>query len=937
MKKKLLSLLAAVTVAAGFTAFAVPAKPGLRTYTQPDGTQLTVRLVGDERCHYYLTDDDYPLLPDAQGRLCYAVEDAQGQPVASNVVAGATPRRGAAARSILQANDPAVLIEKIRIGRQAASRMKVPQTGMGLSSTNFPHVGDIKSIVVLVEYKDVKFKTASPNQYFTDLLNKQGFSQQGGTGSCRDFYMDASHNLFRPQFDVYGPITLSQNMSYYGGNDMWGKDKNPEKMAIEACQQLNATVDFSQYDLDNDGYIDNVYVFYAGQGEASGGSSDTVWPHSWEIAAAGGGTYTFDGKVLNHYACSNEWEGGRPDGIGTFCHEFGHVMGLPDLYATDYNHSKTPGEWCLMDQGSYNNGSRTPPTLGAFERNALGWMELEQLTDACSVDLPNILDSNKAYIIPNPNKSSEFFLFENRQLTGWDSYLPGHGMLIWHIDFVQSKWDSNVVNNTSTHQYVDIEEANNSVTNRAGNPFPGTANKTSFTGTTNPAFKTWSGTVIDMPITNIAEKNGLITFDVKGGLIELADVTSVAAVDSLSTPYSLTINWPKVDKATGYVLDVWTDNGGVSYVEGYQGKILGSDNSHTIEGLQPETLYHFAIRAKAGNVLSPNATAGSASTPAVTFEFMAPTVREATDISDKTFTANWDAMDDAVDYSLTVYAQVPTGSTDVTADMGQGTQLSLPEGWSSNSKTIYTSTLYAGQAIPSLKLGKEGDYLMTPRMDGAIKTVSFWYRGASTSATNSLEIQYRADESAEWTGGEKITGISTSQGTTYNGTIPAGMHQLRIVYNKPGNGNVALDDVVIGLEAVQRDVVAAYNSLSVGNVTSYTVDLSDVNFAGTEVEYLVAATNAEGKRSFDSQLQKVYLDSNSSSVADINAQPALKVVDGSVLYTGKPGTVIAVSDAQGRIVARTQAARNGQATVQLPSNGVYIISAGQLVHKVAVK
>lgn len=940
MNKHLLSLLVAATAASAIQVGAVPAKPGLRTYTQPDGSQVTVRLVGDERCHYYLTEDNYPLLTDAQGRLCYAVENADGLPVPGKMVAENTGRRSAAVRSALQAYDPEVLTEKIRLQRQAASRMQVPQQGMGLFSTNFPHMGQTKNMVILVEYKDVKFKTQNPATYFNEMLNQEGFSKLGATGSCRDYYIDASHGLFKPDFDVYGPITLSQNMSYYGGNDMWGNDKNPEKMAIEACQQLDATVDFTQYDLDNDGYIDNVYIFYAGMGEASGGSADTVWPHSWEIAEAGGGIYKFDGKILNRYACSNEWMNGRSDGIGTFCHEYGHVLGLPDLYCTDNSNNKTPGEWCLMDMGSYNNDSRTPPTLGAFERNALGWIDLVELTGEASISMPHILGSNEAYIIPNPAKKTEFFLFENRQQSGWDAYLPGHGMLIWHIDFVQSIWDSNKTNNNSSHQYVDLEEANGSVTVRSGNPFPGTSKKTSFTSTTSPAMKTWAGGYIDLPITNIAETDGVITFDVKGGLQEVGDPTGIAAVDSLATPYSITLEWPAVDKVNNYLLDVWeadgnaTDTAVVNYVEGYQARPI-TGTAHTVTGLQPETHYNFAIRAKAGSVVSANAATGSASTTPVTFGYKAPTVLEATDVAEKTFTANWEAMDEAVDYSLTVYASVPTGVSEVTANMGAGTQFALPEGWTTNVKTIYTVDTYAGAALPSLKFGVTGAYLQTAVTVGEIKSFGFWYRGASADKANSFDVQFRASAEDEWTTAATVKPLAAS-GTQYKVDAPAGMHQARVVYNKVGNGNMAIDDAVLELEAVQRDVVEGYNARSVGNVTEYAVDLSQIRLGSTMVEYKLSALNAAGTRSLESELQTVQLQA-ASGVADITAGETLGLHGRTVLFGGKPGTVVTVADAQGRIVVRAAASANGTAALTLDTPGFYIVNAGVKTLKVIVR
>ncbi|MDE6309264.1 MAG: hypothetical protein K2L81_03615, partial [Muribaculaceae bacterium] len=189
----------------------------------------------------------------------------------------------------------------------------------------------------------------------------------------------------------------------------------------------------------------------------------------------------------------------------------------------------TPGSYSIMDYGSYSNNSRTPPTYSIFERNAMGWAQIEQLKEGVPANgkLEHMLKSNTGYVIAT-DKTNEFFLLENRQLDDWDTYLPGHGMLVWHIDYNASVWNSNSPNNQA-HQYVDIIEAggsanNNSATTMAKYPFPGTAKVTEFTASTTPALKSWSGKAIDLPLTNITEtKDGLITFDVCGGVVNLID------------------------------------------------------------------------------------------------------------------------------------------------------------------------------------------------------------------------------------------------------------------------------------------------------------------------------------------------------------------------------------------------------------------------------
>lgn len=551
MKKIITTLLAAATAAA---AYAVPAKPGVRTIEQPDGTTLEVILVGDEFRHMYLTADSLPLVKGADGVFEYATLDADGNVVSTGVRASShTGRRPASERSLVSRLDADATI-RARLSRTSvrrqhvAARRSIAQSGMGVFDDSFPREGDVKALVLLVNYKDVKFKTPNPHEYFSAMLMEEGFSQYKGTGSARDYFVENSNGRFRPEFDCYGPVELPKNRSYYGANNSNDEDVAPEDMIIHAVQLLDAEVDFSQYDTNGDGFVDNVYVFYAGEGEnVEGVTENAVWPHSYNIYYGAGKVCQADGVKFDYYACSNEWDGSKPDGIGTFVHEFSHVLGLPDLYDVYYENatSVTPGEWDLLDSGSYNNDSRTPPAYSAYERNALGWNEPVVLDGPASVSLEHILYSNQSYLIPT-EKTTEFFLLENRQNTGWDKYLPGHGMLVWHIDFDETVWYKNEVNTNRSHQYVDIVEAGGSANNGsartlAAYPFPGTKSKTSFTSSTTPALKSWAKKAINLPITDIKENNGVITFEVAGGNSGITDAAADGPslrADGLSLRYN---------------------------------------------------------------------------------------------------------------------------------------------------------------------------------------------------------------------------------------------------------------------------------------------------------------------------------------------------------------------------------------------------------------
>lgn len=577
------ALTALALATAAFSADAVIAKRGVMTVTRPDGTTLRIMKTGDEAMHFTTTEDGI-LLHEANGVYTYGRMTDRGV-VSTGVIARDLDVRDAADTenaTRLADIDMAAMAKKLNVAErrtqsylrptetqgvtpQKAPARKVAQSGVGLTSSTFPTKGSTKGLIVLIQYKDVKFTHPNPAQYFNDMINKHGFNEYGGTGSALDYFTEQSGGVFTPDFDVYGPVTLNGNRSTYGGNDSNGNDRNPEGMVVQACQMLDATVDFSQYDTDGDGKIDNVYVIYAGQGEASYGPAESVWPHSFDVTYGGYNVY-LDGVKLGHYACSNEWEQNRPDGIGTFVHEFSHVMGLPDLYDTNgQGLTCTPGEYSALDYGPYNNNGCTPPNYGAYEKNALGWIDPIILDQAETVTLDPI-SSGQFGLIPT-SSNNEFFLLENRQQTGWDAYIPGHGMLIWHLDYNANVFASNTVNNKKSHQYCDIEEANNQANNSsasamAGWPFPGTTGKTEFTSSTTPAMRTWAGVNINIPVTNIEESSdGVITFDVLGGGTRLG-VPQPSAEAPAAGDRHFVATWPHIDGATDYMVTVYAANNG---------------------------------------------------------------------------------------------------------------------------------------------------------------------------------------------------------------------------------------------------------------------------------------------------------------------------------------------------------------------------------------
>ena len=362
---------------------------------------------------------------------------------------------------------------------------------------SYPTTGEPLGLVILVNFSDVKFVTENPQQAFSSMLNESGYSENYGTGSARDYYIACSDSAFRPRFDVYGPFTLPNKMEYYGAPKGSAHDSHAAQMIEEACVWAeSAGIDLAKYDTNNDGVIDNVFVYYAGYNQAEGGPEASIWPHRSRVTNA----KTVCGKEISDYACTSELSGARGKtmcGIGTFCHEFSHVLGLPDMYNTEDGSKYTVGAWDIMAGGNYNNNGHTPPTYTAFERFMMGWFTPEQLSNPSDYELSSLESNGGAYLIAekthNMDRTSpdpeEFWMIENRQHVGWDTHpyaLPGVGLLITHISYNAGTWKSNKYNNSIPLGF-DVCEAylENPSKASASDTYPGSMNITTFTPTNN--------------------------------------------------------------------------------------------------------------------------------------------------------------------------------------------------------------------------------------------------------------------------------------------------------------------------------------------------------------------------------------------------------------------------------------------------------------------
>jgi len=518
---------------------AEPADPTPIEFKQPDGTFVTIKLKGDEKMSWAETPDGYTLLCNDKGGWEYAIKDKAGNLKISGVLAHKVGQRTSvevgllkrlekkAQYSLAQTNSLKQAWESKHRSRELEGTGSFFKTGgkktldkNGLKSAEvFTPSGVKKLLMILIQYQDVKFTKTQAD--FAGLMNTPGYTGNGAHGSVRDYFLEASYGNFDLTTTVAPHIyTAAHNMAYYGADVDGDHSPKADELMAEAVLAADADgIDFSQYDNDGDGSVDGIYVVFAGYSQATGGSTDAIWPHAGTISPA----LTCDGKTVSKYSCSNELTGGSGTNIttiGVICHEFGHVCGAPDYYDTDYG---TDGEfdgtggWDVMDVGLYcgsPSGSR-PAHFNPFEKIRAGWVTPTLLTNATSLTIPDITTNPVVYQY-NTSTDDEYFLMENRQQSGFNTDIPGHGLMIYH--YSKSIWSVSR-NKTSPQGFYPVcaSSTTNPTTSSnatsygnistAGCPFPGTSAKNSFTDETTPSAKSWAGNNSFKPITGITEDN----------------------------------------------------------------------------------------------------------------------------------------------------------------------------------------------------------------------------------------------------------------------------------------------------------------------------------------------------------------------------------------------------------------------------------------------
>lgn len=785
MNKKLLLLSGVLTCT---TLFGVPAKQGFRQQTQPDNTLISLQLTGDEFLHYYITTDNHIVLEDTDGYYKYAASQ-NGKLVISNMIAHNPNERTEAEKEFLKQIDKSGLIQTASTVRMNSVQRRNADVS---KASTFPTTGSMPGIILLVQFQDKKFSVSSPNETYTNQANQENYSSNGATGSIRDYFIAQSSGLFTPQFDVVGPITMSKEMSYYGGNDSNGNDLRPGQMVKEACEIAVSkhNIDFSKYDADKDGYVDFVYVIYAGYAEAQGGSANTIWPHKWDLSSQSI-SLTLNGKKINTYACSSELRGAsgvNMDGIGTFCHEFSHCLGLPDFYPTNSAKNFGMGEWDIMDQGNYNNNSKTPAGYSAYEKSCVNWLQLTELKDPQQISLDELHSNNQAYVVYSDVNKNEFFVLENRQKTNkWDAYLPGSGLLITHVDYLESAWKNNVVNNTVGHQRVSLVPADNElmlysnsnyaayVNSLYGDPYPGTTGNTSFTDTSVPAASLYTGGKLGKPITRITHTDGIVTFNFMTDGVGIP--TPLAATNISATGF--TANWNQIEGATSYSLQIAeVKNGEMVFGEDFNNLKAGTmtqpdskeisstlDSYTTTKGWSGSKVYQAGGCCKLGSNSTPS---GKLITPAIDLSKAGNTVTIYYTAKGKAGIAN------GIQFSLTTDA----GGTAVIASksMDLSTQMLRKCVVFDNVSTASYLKVLSGEVtfIDDLKIytGDVSDEepqsvntrtVSLPTVIENITTSSYEITGLSPESTYSYKVMaYKDSFASDWSSSVKVTTLVTT-------------------------------------------------------------------------------------------------------------------------------------------------------------------------------
>ncbi len=494
---------------------AIPAVPTPVTLTQPDGSTIQAFHRGDERAAWFETEAGYSIVRDQTDTWVFAV-GVNGQ----NLIPGSEP----ASNNMLSPTS-----------RSAVEKHLKPEVKLNIR--NYEKL-DLQSVVgdtfhiplILIQFPD--HQAIYSDSALNDVMNLEGYGHLDniGSGSFIDFYHEISYGQFNPVHHVMYWIDAPQNHDYYAYDEPEGYSRVLELVRAAVDTMEAHGVDWSIYDNNNDGTLDALNLIHAGPGAEEGDHSN-IWSHKWYLSA-GGHQVTYDGVQIDGYSMNPEIQNDNIVAIGVLAHEFGHALGLPDLYDTDYTSSGS-GRLALMASGSWGTSYNTPwypSAMNAWSKAELGWVNTVLLSDdQAGVAVEQSFSNNTIYRVDHPEDDSEYWLIENRAKVGTDQKMPSPGLLLWHIDTEKtSGWS---VNNDEPHYGVGLEQADglfeleNNGSSDGGDPYPGLTDNREFSNQTTPSSVSYYYFPSMISIENISDPDSVMTFDLTFQEILLAEMT----------------------------------------------------------------------------------------------------------------------------------------------------------------------------------------------------------------------------------------------------------------------------------------------------------------------------------------------------------------------------------------------------------------------------
>jgi len=502
---------------------AVDAMPGLITHHQPDGTPIQCDLKGDEWANWHETTDGWSIAINEDDVWMYA-EGINGR----LLIPGSR---------VVGQDAPPLHIEKHLTPIPEHRPIHSSNVNLHSTRTDTFHVP-----VIYFQFPDMA--VTYPISDIDNIFNQEGYGHPGnpGSGSFREFYEEISYGQFSPVSQVVGVFTAPHNHDYYGNDQQNSGTRQRQLMRAMVDSAEASGVDWTVFDNDGDGDVDCVTLVHAGQGAEQGNGSN-IWSHRWSLG--GSNAVTYDGVLINDYNVNPEIQGTGIVAIGVIAHEFGHALGLPDLYDTDYTSSGS-GKLALMASGSWGTTGNTPwypSAMNAWCKTEMGWSNVITISSAqTNVELEQSYTNNTIYRVDNPEDNSEYWLIENRQKKGTDNLMPQPGLLFWHID--TEKTDQGwAPNNDEPHYGVGLEQADglfeleNDGASDRGDPFPGLTENHEFTHCTMPSTESYYYEPSMVAFTNISYADSIMTFEVSFDDIATGTMSAIGFGDAYAVGY----------------------------------------------------------------------------------------------------------------------------------------------------------------------------------------------------------------------------------------------------------------------------------------------------------------------------------------------------------------------------------------------------------------